>query len=1566
MNFIDATRNQTNRWGFLLAVLISPMASAEPLADQTPGTWIEFPNSNLDEVGPNPAPPGYLAAIMAAWGGGAYDSDRDQLIVWGGGHGDYSGNEVYAFGPLADGNPSWARLTDPTLPPAENTSHGVDGRPVSRHTYNLLDYMPAPHNKMVSCAVGSQYSNGYSNVGFDFFDFQALANGEEPWSMGPNPPQTQYALEAFCVYNPATDSVWFHDKVTNQSRLMEYDPSTNSWSSYATSNFDDRQTAAIDPTRNILVSVGDGGETRVWDLNNPAANSFVVSSSGPQAIENAKAPGFEYDPVNNNFVGWSGGSSIYSLTPPSNLKSGTWVWSEIPLDPSNTVTPTDAAGQSQVGYVTGTYGRFRYVPSAHGLVLVNATDENVYFFKLPDNGGQLPPTASLNASPTTVNFNGSTTLSWSSANTTACTASDGWSGNKSTSGSETVGPLTADTTFVLQCTAASGATVTRSVTVNVLSAAPEPTVSIEANPTTVSEGGFASLSWSSANATACDAGGSWSGPKSVTGSESVGPLDEQSVFTLTCTGPGGSASASATVAVDPVIAEPIVNFSASPSSISGGQSSTLSWSSANADNCTATGGWSGNKGPSGSEGTGSLQSTTQYNLSCSGDGGTVSRSVTVSVSAQSPNPPDTGGDADTESSGGGAIGLALLAGLAALFLGRRRRIQSMSMAVIAGVALSVGAAQAAPVTTIQVQNLDGQSKSNTHVTFGHVFRPGDVAANETLVATLGNGTAVPLQVDRKATHADGSLRHAILTLSLDTLAGGANDSVTLSTASTGLSGSAVTLAELLATNFDADVTMNVGGTQYTASARDALANATQWLEGPVVSEWIAGGSVVDGSGNAHPHLAVYFHVRAYAGEPLSRARVDVVFENNWSFVPGPQNRSYDVTITVPGSASYQNSLNHYSRARWHRVMWWGGNPNIYAKLDHDYLQSTKAIPRYEDVQPDESFLNAVRQSTEPMQNGDHTDNMDSTGYQAGIGPLPQWDAVFAVSADVRAFNFMLANSDGGGAYSIHLRDEATGYPISIDDYPNATLSNQQYSDPQLPPPLNGSPYFEGSGSSHQPSVGYLPYLVTGDYFYLEEMQFWSAFNLIWTNAQYRNGASGWWYTGSLRGQAWAYRSLAQAAYATPDSHPTKAYWIQKLLSNIANDTSKYVSPGAQANNLGAMYYYDGTNIYSFFDYFMSWSVQYLVDLGFEEAVGFRDYKVQFPIGLMGDDDSGYCFQSAPRYNWKAGPGGTNQFYPDFRTVYETTVGDLADIPCGSSQMSDALGVGPNGMTGDPTSTTYWFANLQPALAAAYDSGVAGGTQAWNLSRASGVTPDYSNNPIWAVIPHNLGSPQLSVGISANPTSVQPGGSTTLSWTSQNADTCSASGDWAGNKATSGSESVSGINDTSTFTLTCQSNTLGSSSDSAIVTVNSAPPPPAAPTLEFSSDASTIESGDSVSLSWTASNASGCTASGDWSGSKPTSGNETMTNLTSNQSFTLDCTGAGGDISRTLSVTVNASTGGGGSGGGGSGGGGSGGGGSGGGGDDDSGGGGATSLFLIGLLGLYLGLRRRPVLSQSAC
>lgn len=75
-----------------------------------------------------------------------------------------------------------------------------------------------------------------------------------------------------------------------------------------------------------------------------------------------------------------------------------------------------------------------------------------------------------------------------------------------------------------------------------------PTVSLSANPASLTVGASSTLTWSSQNATACTASGGWTGDRATSGNASVTPTAEgPTSYTLSCTGAGGSGSATATV-----------------------------------------------------------------------------------------------------------------------------------------------------------------------------------------------------------------------------------------------------------------------------------------------------------------------------------------------------------------------------------------------------------------------------------------------------------------------------------------------------------------------------------------------------------------------------------------------------------------------------------------------------------------------------------------------------------------------------------------------------------------------------------------------------------------------------------------------------------------------------------------------------------------------------------------------------------------------------------------------------------------------------------------------------------
>ena len=153
-------------------------------------------------------------------------------------------------------------------------------------------------------------------------------------------------------------------------------------------------------------------------------------------------------------------------------------------------------------------------------------------------------------------------------------------------------------------------------------------VSIGASPTALTVGESATLTWSSSNATGCQASGSWSGTVAISGTRLVTPAAAGTVtYTLTC---DGAASSVTVVVADATTSIPTVSMSLAPTSVTAGQPSTLTWSTTNATACAATGAWTGGRSTSGSiVVTQAVAGTYTYSLTCTGAGGSASGSVTL-------------------------------------------------------------------------------------------------------------------------------------------------------------------------------------------------------------------------------------------------------------------------------------------------------------------------------------------------------------------------------------------------------------------------------------------------------------------------------------------------------------------------------------------------------------------------------------------------------------------------------------------------------------------------------------------------------------------------------------------------------------------------------------------------------------------------------------------------------------------------------------------------------------------------------------------------------------------------
>jgi hypothetical protein len=221
-------------------------------------------------------------------------------------------------------------------------------------------------------------------------------------------------------------------------------------------------------------------------------------------------------------------------------------------------------------------------------------------------------------------------------------------------------------------------------------------VTISAAPTTITVGQSSTLTWSSTNATSCTASCAWSGAQATSGTVSESPMATgTSTYTLTCNGAGGSANAAAALTVN--AAAPTVTLSINPTSITLGQSATLTWSSTNATSCTASGAWSGPQPTSGTlTVTPTAAGADSYTLSCSGAAAATAMSVvneTVTVPQTTVTATALSGKA-----GGGAIEPWSLIGLAVLVAWRLRRSIRVGVAALSVIALFAMLAAATPAS----------------------------------------------------------------------------------------------------------------------------------------------------------------------------------------------------------------------------------------------------------------------------------------------------------------------------------------------------------------------------------------------------------------------------------------------------------------------------------------------------------------------------------------------------------------------------------------------------------------------------------------------------------------------------------------------------------------------------------------------------------------------------------------------------------------------------------------------------------------------------------------------------
>ncbi len=205
-------------------------------------------------------------------------------------------------------------------------------------------------------------------------------------------------------------------------------------------------------------------------------------------------------------------------------------------------------------------------------------------------------------------------------------------GNINSSGAYTAPSTPGSAT--LRATSTADPTQFGEATVTILEPPVLPTISsFIATPATLTAGQSSTLSWAVSGATSLSIN---NGVGAVTGTTKVISPSATTTYTLTATNAVNSVTATATVTVNPAPQPPsISSFIATPSTLTAGQSSTLSWSVSGA---TSLGINNGVGAVTGTSKVVTPSATTTYTLTATNGVGSVTSMVTVMVSP-APQPP---------------------------------------------------------------------------------------------------------------------------------------------------------------------------------------------------------------------------------------------------------------------------------------------------------------------------------------------------------------------------------------------------------------------------------------------------------------------------------------------------------------------------------------------------------------------------------------------------------------------------------------------------------------------------------------------------------------------------------------------------------------------------------------------------------------------------------------------------------------------------------------------------------------------------------------------------------------
>lgn len=427
-------------------------ALLDMIAAAPSGSWINVNANTIQSVFPASdfrpifgGGPNNPETVILCWSGFGWDSRNHRLIIWGGGHANGSGNDVFEWDAVTR---NW-KLAFTATDVVYNASSGyvtADGdlhSPISSHTYSNNVYLPklnrfltfggAAHSggnsfrvregDVIARGLPGGYTLDMSLSGQGYVGGVTGSNVHRNTTVGVDLPGANawYARD-YLLTNPS-NVINDLGHVNGQAVYSEeagkdvvyvagaYGAGTSPWllrieysdpNDYTTdaisivgSTWNNAGTdagAALDTTHNVFAYLGDVSYPIYgWDLKyaGPTNNNFRVPAAGFTGAgateflaESLQGMGLLYDHKRGYFVAWSRGGKLWSITAPSGDPTPMTGWVVTKLSDPTSPRPALASEMTVIGEDTGVHGKWKFAPDLDCYIgLQGKTAGNIWLFK---------------------------------------------------------------------------------------------------------------------------------------------------------------------------------------------------------------------------------------------------------------------------------------------------------------------------------------------------------------------------------------------------------------------------------------------------------------------------------------------------------------------------------------------------------------------------------------------------------------------------------------------------------------------------------------------------------------------------------------------------------------------------------------------------------------------------------------------------------------------------------------------------------------------------------------------------------------------------------------------------------------------------------------------------------------------------------------------------------------------------------------------------------------------------------------------------------------------------------